>query len=191
MLLANNIAGLSNQLYIQNKMFKQLDFFHVDENSWKLKVEWNMLVGMIKIRCGHSGHTTLKLAGCILRISRRNKLIFYMLIEIQESYSPVPTNIGGCLLSLIMGMASAKFWSAKGVSHQPAFMGSCLTISHMCLPSHVFASCISDVQCLFFFRKMRKLSFQVNMGLKLITDLGSVHMEVSWSGQAGQFTYVR
>ena len=28
-------------------------------------------------------------------------------------------------------VALAKSWSVKGASHQPAFMGSCLTISHM------------------------------------------------------------
>ena len=37
-----------------------------------------------------------------------------------------------------MRIASANSWSVRGVSHQPAFMGSCLTIGHMywpCLPS--------------------------------------------------------
>ena len=33
-----------------------------------------------------------------------------------------------------MLIASAKSWVVGGASHQPAFMGSCLTISHMCLP---------------------------------------------------------
>ena len=33
-----------------------------------------------------------------------------------------------------MLIASAKSSSARGVSHQPAFMGSCLDISHTCLP---------------------------------------------------------
>ena len=27
-----------------------------------------------------------------------------------------------------------KSWSARGGSHQPAFMSSCLTISHTCMP---------------------------------------------------------
>ena len=31
-------------------------------------------------------------------------------------------------------MASAKFRSVKGASHQQTFIRSCLTISHMCLP---------------------------------------------------------
>ena len=31
-------------------------------------------------------------------------------------------------------IAPAKFWSVRGASHQPALMGSCLTISHTCLP---------------------------------------------------------
>ena len=29
----------------------------------------------------------------------------------------------------------AKSWSARGGSHQPAFMSGCLTVSHTCLPS--------------------------------------------------------
>ena len=33
-----------------------------------------------------------------------------------------------------MLIASAKSRSVRGASHQPAFMSSCLTIGHMCLP---------------------------------------------------------
>ena len=33
-----------------------------------------------------------------------------------------------------MLIASDNFWNASGASHQPAFIGSCLTISHICLP---------------------------------------------------------
>ena len=33
-----------------------------------------------------------------------------------------------------MLIASAKSCSVRGASHQPAFMGRCLTISHICLP---------------------------------------------------------
>ena len=32
-----------------------------------------------------------------------------------------------------MLIASVKSWSARGASHQPAFMSTCLTISHTCL----------------------------------------------------------
>ena len=62
----------------------------------------------------------------------------------------------GNQLPLIMGIALAKFRSARGASHQPAFMGKSrsargashqpafmgksLTLSHTCFPSHVFAS---------------------------------------------------
>ena len=46
----------------------------------------------------------------------------------------------GNLLPLIMGIALAKSQSKREASHQPAFMGECLTISHTCLPSHMFAS---------------------------------------------------
>ena len=33
-----------------------------------------------------------------------------------------------------MLIASAKSRSVRGASHQPAFMSSCLTIGHTCLP---------------------------------------------------------
>ena len=53
-----------------------------------------------------------------------------------------------CMLDWIIGLchkmaemhfpglliASAKFRSMMGASHQPTFMSGCLTISHMCLP---------------------------------------------------------
>ena len=43
MLLAKEIAGFINQLYLQNKMTKNPDFLHVDTNSLKLKVDWKVL----------------------------------------------------------------------------------------------------------------------------------------------------
>ena len=58
-------------------------------------------------------------------------------VDIKEGAVSVKS---GNRFSLIIGIASAKSQSARGVSQQPAFMGSCLTISHTCLPSHVFAS---------------------------------------------------
>ena len=39
MFSANQIAGLFNQSYLQNKSMKQPDFLHVDTNSHKLKVD--------------------------------------------------------------------------------------------------------------------------------------------------------
>ena len=39
MLLANEIAGFFNQLYLLNKIMKSPDFLHVDTNSLKLKVD--------------------------------------------------------------------------------------------------------------------------------------------------------
>ena len=36
-----------------------------------------------------------------------------------------------------MLIAAAKSRSARGASHQPPFMGSCLTISHTCYPAHL------------------------------------------------------
>ena len=38
MLLTNQIARFLNQIYLKNKMMKQLGFLDVDTNSWKLKV---------------------------------------------------------------------------------------------------------------------------------------------------------
>ena len=37
-------------------------------------------------------------------------------------------------ITKIVLIASAKSRSVRGASHQPAFMSSCLTISHTCLP---------------------------------------------------------
>ena len=37
-------------------------------------------------------------------------------------------------LNVVMLTASAKSWSMRGASHQPAAMVSCLTIRHACLP---------------------------------------------------------
>ena len=36
--------------------------------------------------------------------------------------------------SISFRLLTAKSWSAKGASHQPAFMGNCLTFSYMYLP---------------------------------------------------------
>ena len=36
-------------------------------------------------------------------------------------------------MRIFVFIASAKSRSARGASHRPAFMSSCLTISHMCL----------------------------------------------------------
>ena len=46
----------------------------------------------------------------------------------------------GNTLPLIMGIVLAKSQSARVASHQPDFIGDCLTTSHKCLPSHGFAS---------------------------------------------------
>ena len=39
MLLANQITGFLNQLYLYNEMLKKPDFFHVDTDSWKIEVD--------------------------------------------------------------------------------------------------------------------------------------------------------
>ena len=43
-----------------------------------------------------------------------------------------------CRFCKMLCVASAKSRNARGASHQPAFMGSCLTIGHMC------SSCLSS-----------------------------------------------
>ena len=50
------------------------------------------------------------------------------------------------LLFKFVEIALAKPQSARGASHQPAFMGSCLTISHMflqCIHSGSVSPCVS------------------------------------------------
>ena len=42
----NEIAGLLNQLFLQNKQMKQPHSLNVDANSRKLKVDKNFLVGL-------------------------------------------------------------------------------------------------------------------------------------------------
>ena len=60
--LANQIAGLLNQLFLQNKFIKQLHFLHVHANSQKLKVDQKFFwLGMIKNECGQCGLWALKL----------------------------------------------------------------------------------------------------------------------------------
>ena len=63
MFSANQIPGLFNQPYLQNKGMKLRDFLHVNTNSHKFKVdEKTFVLGMFKNGCGQSGHRTQKLA---------------------------------------------------------------------------------------------------------------------------------
>ena len=39
MLLANQILGFLNQLFLRKKLLKKPDFMHVDTDLWKLKVD--------------------------------------------------------------------------------------------------------------------------------------------------------
>ena len=48
-----------------------------------------------------------------------------------------------------MGIALAKSQSARELSHQLAFMGSCLTISHTCLPSHAGGDYYLELESIF------------------------------------------
>ena len=43
MFSVNQIAGFSNQQYLQNRLLKKPDFLHVDTNSHKLKVDQKVL----------------------------------------------------------------------------------------------------------------------------------------------------
>ena len=58
----------------------------------------------------------------------------HMLILLVEVVYWVYGPWGGHRRVECMRNASAKSWSTRGASHQPAFMSSCLTISHTCLP---------------------------------------------------------
>ena len=61
------------------------DFFHVDTDSQKLKVVQKLyLVSMVKNGCDQSDHRPLKLT-LSQKMNRWNKLIFCMLVQIQES----------------------------------------------------------------------------------------------------------
>ena len=49
MLLMNQIAGFSNQLFLQNIFMKQPHFLHVDTNSQELKDAWSFFkVGIVE-----------------------------------------------------------------------------------------------------------------------------------------------
>ena len=48
----------------------------------------------------------------------------------------------------VLLIALTKYWSARVASHQPAFIGSCLTICHTFLPhltSEKICPCVSGV----------------------------------------------
>ena len=61
MLSANQIAGFSNQPFLQNKSMKQPHFLHVDTNSEKLKVDRKVFSWASPKMSGQSGLWTLKL----------------------------------------------------------------------------------------------------------------------------------
>ena len=52
---------------------------------------------------------------------RSRRLVYKEVVEVQSNYKK-------------SGDAEAKSRSVSGASRQPAFMSSCLTISHTCLP---------------------------------------------------------
>ena len=56
-----------------------------------------------------------------------------------------------------MLIASAKSWSVRGASHQPAFMSGCLTISHTCFP------CLPSERTLLFWRDLFVIEREVEL----------------------------
>ena len=54
-------------------------------------------------------------------------------------------------------MTSAKSWSMRGASHQPAFMGSCLLVTHVCPFYLVFLVLLKKVRTLLLFKKVTVL----------------------------------
>ena len=56
------------------------------------------------------------------------------LSESSEKFFYIISNILIISIFFFMLIASTKCRSVRGASHQPAFMSSCLTISHACLP---------------------------------------------------------
>ena len=54
MLSANQIAGVLNQLFLQNKSMKQPHFLHVDPNSQKLIENWSKFFGLGVVKNGWS-----------------------------------------------------------------------------------------------------------------------------------------
>ena len=86
-LSGNQITGFLNQLYFQSKSIKCLDFLHFEKlktTSKKLKVELNFWFehGQKQVQSVWSWNSK---SDCILRLSWWNKLIFCMLVQIQES----------------------------------------------------------------------------------------------------------
>ena len=64
---------------------KKPDFLHIDTNSWKLKFDWNILgEGLSKMSVATLGSQDSK-TGCISVRNERKKLIYGVLIQIQES----------------------------------------------------------------------------------------------------------
>ena len=84
MLSANQIAGIFNQLYLQNKWMKQFDFLHVDTNSHKLKVD-QKIFGWVWSKMSVASLIRDSKIDCISRMHRWSKQIFLMLVQIQES----------------------------------------------------------------------------------------------------------
>ena len=65
-----------------------------------------------------------------------------------------------------MLIASAKSQSARGTSHQPASMNSCLTISHTCLP------CLPSGETLLFWSDLFVVGWVVSWERWESTELG-------------------
>ena len=81
---ANQIAGFYNQPCFQNKRMNQLDFLDVDTNSQNLKVYQKFFRRHVQKWVWPVWSHDSKI-DCISRMSRWNKLVLCMVVEIQES----------------------------------------------------------------------------------------------------------
>ena len=84
------------------------------------------------------------------------------------------------LLKMLIALAKSR--SARGASHQPAFMSGCLTISHTCLP------CLPSERMLLYWRFLLVVGREVSSEKWESSELGRWERCVSrvgWQGGKG------
>ena len=97
--------------------------------------------------CSHKCPNTHEWQGNCIQIRLELFLKTWFFQEIQSNWIyllNIESNFIPKAIPFFMQNVSAKSRSARGASHQPAFMGNCLTISHMflpCLPSRWLSPC--------------------------------------------------
>ena len=79
MLLANQIAGVLNQPFLQNKLMKHSNFLHVNTSSQKLKVGQKNFCWLWPISSLDSK------IDCLSRMSRCSELTFCMLAQVHTN----------------------------------------------------------------------------------------------------------